>query len=81
MNTFSVLIERVETDIRPYVGSLLELIPHIWLEAHGDNSSLLRSVIITTLSHTVCSLGHFSSQLHPFLIHVINGATDTKQVI
>ncbi|XP_019852787.1 PREDICTED: importin-11-like isoform X2 [Amphimedon queenslandica] len=79
MNTFCVLIERVGTDIQPYVGSLLELIPHMWVETQGDNSSLLRSVIITTLSHTVCSLGHFSSQLHPFLIHVINGATDTKQ--
>lgn len=80
MNVFSQLIERVGTSIQPYIGSLLEQIPRIWMETCCDNSSLLQSVIISTLSHTVCSLGPLSVQLHPFLIHVIQGATDVKQV-
>lgn len=75
-----MLIERVGSSIQPYIGSLLELIPHMWMETLGDNSSLLRSIIIGTLTHTINSLGSLSIQIHSFVIPVIQGATDIKQV-
>lgn len=82
MTVFSQLIERVGSAIQPYIGALLEHIPHIWAEVQrgGDNSSILHCVIITTLSHMVRSLGSLSIQLHPFVIPVIHQATDVKQV-
>ena len=80
MKVFSQLIEQVGIGVRPHIGSLLEQIPSLWSEAEGDNSSLLQCVIITTLTHVVNSLGALSTELHPFLLPIIQYSIDMNSV-
>ena len=80
MKVFSQLIEQVGVTIRPHIGALLEQLPQVWEEASGESSSMLCCAIVSTLTHTVASLGALSSQLHPFLLPVISTATDVKLV-
>lgn len=78
MKVFSQLIEQVGVAVRPHIGSLLEQIPGLWAEAGGENSSILQCAIIATLTIIVNSLGELSSQLHPFLLPIIQYSTDIK---
>ena len=80
MKVFSQLIEQVGVAVRPHIGSLLEQIPGLWAEAGGENSSILQCAIIATLTIIVNSLGELSSQLHPFLVPIIQYSTDIKTV-
>ena len=80
MKAFSQLIEQVGVAVRPHIGSLLEQIPGLWAEAEGDNSSILQCVIISTLTHVINSLGDLSSQLHHFVLPIIQHSIDMQKV-
>ncbi len=80
LNVLSVMMDRVGSAVQPYVAALLQYMPQLWLESAEKNSSMLRCVILTTLTNVVKGLGAFSSSLHPFLLPVIQLATDVNVV-
>ena len=80
LNSISLLMERVGPGIQPHVGTLLQALPSLWEESGGQNSSMLRSIIVSTLSNITKGLEGASVGLHEFTLPVIKFATDTKLV-
>lgn len=80
LNVMSLLMENVGVGIQPHVGSLLQVLPGLWAESGEKNATMLRSVIVSTLTNITKGLGSSSSDLHQFTIPVIQLATDTKTV-
>ena len=81
LNVLSLLMDRMGASIRPHISALLQYMPQLWAEsAQQQNSSMLRCVILTTLTNIVKGLGPLSSGLHSFILPVIQLATDSKTV-
>lgn len=80
LNIISLLMERVGPAIQPHVPTLLQALPTLWAESGEQNCSLLRSIIISTLTNITKSLGGASMGLHDFILPVISLATDVKVV-
>ena len=80
LNIISLLMERVGPAIQPHVPTLLQALPTLWAESGEQNCSLLRSIIINTLTNITKSLGGASMGLHDFILPVISLATDVKVV-
>ncbi|MEQ2268052.1 Importin-11, partial [Xenotaenia resolanae] len=51
LHVISCVIERVNTQIRPYVGCLVQYLPLLWKQSEEHN--MLRCAILTTLIHLV----------------------------
>ncbi|KAJ8778500.1 hypothetical protein J1605_013687 [Eschrichtius robustus] len=67
LHVLSCVIERVNMQIRPYVGCLVQYLPLLWKQSEEHN--MLRCAILTTLIHLVqdtCFL-YLSSSLFYFL--------------
>ncbi|XP_075383210.1 importin-11 isoform X2 [Mycteria americana] len=77
LHVMSCMIERVNTQIRPYVGCLVQYLPLLWKQSEEHN--MLRCAILTTLIHLVQGLGADSKNLYPFLLPVIQLSTDVSQ--
>lgn len=77
LHVISCVIERVNTQIRPYVGCLVQYLPLLWKQSEEHN--MLRCAILTTLIHLVQGLGAESKNLYPFLLPVIQLSTDVSQ--
>uniref|UniRef100_A0A3Q2ZDI5 Importin-11 n=1 Tax=Hippocampus comes TaxID=109280 RepID=A0A3Q2ZDI5_HIPCM len=77
LHVISCVIERVNTQIRPYVGCLVQYLPLLWKQSEDHN--MLRCAILTTLIHLVQGLGAESKNLYPFLLPVIQLSTDVSQ--
>uniref|UniRef100_A0A8D0KZC3 Importin-11 n=1 Tax=Strix occidentalis caurina TaxID=311401 RepID=A0A8D0KZC3_STROC len=77
LHILSCVIERVNMQIRPYVGCLVQYLPLLW--KHSEEHSMLRCAILTTLIHLVQGLGADSKNLYPFLLPVIQLSTDVSQ--
>ena len=73
-------MDRMGTTIQPHVSALLQYMPQLWAESAQQNSSMLRCVILTTLTNIVKGLGPLSAGLHSFILPVIQLATDSKTV-
>lgn len=80
LNIISLLMERVGSAIQPHVPTLLQTLPSLWEESGQQNCSMLRSIIITTLTNITKSLGTASVGLHDFILPVIQLATNVKLV-
>ena len=80
LNIISLLMERVGPGIQPHVPTLLQALPALWEESGGHNCSMLRSIIISTLTNITKGLGGASEGLHDFILPVILLATDVKLV-
>jgi len=80
LNVLSLLIDRMGATIQPHISALLQYMPQLWAESGQQNSSMLRCVILTTLTNIVKGLGPLSSGLHSFILPVIQLATDSKMV-
>ncbi|XP_043919759.1 importin-11 [Protopterus annectens] len=77
LHVISCVIERVNMQIRPYVGCLIQYLPLLWKQSEEHN--MLRCAILTTLIHLVQGLGADSKNLYPFLLPVIQLSTDVSQ--
>ncbi|XP_073920688.1 importin-11 isoform X4 [Castor canadensis] len=77
LHVLSCVIERVNVQIRPYVGRLVQYLPLLWKQSEEHN--MLRCAILTTLIHLVQGLGADSKNLYPFLLPVIQLSTDLSQ--
>ncbi|NWV32462.1 IPO11 protein, partial [Grantiella picta] len=77
LHVLSCVIERVNMQIRPYVGCLVQYLPLLWKQSEEHN--MLRCAIQTTLIHLVQGLGADSKNLYPFLLPVIQLSTDVSQ--
>ncbi|NWU72207.1 IPO11 protein, partial [Pterocles burchelli] len=77
LHVLSCVIERVNTQIQPYVGCLVQYLPLLWKQSEEHN--MLRCAILTTLIHLVQGLGANSKNLYPFLLPVIQLSTDVSQ--
>ncbi|XP_048359931.1 importin-11 [Sphaerodactylus townsendi] len=77
LHVLSCVIERVNMQIRPYVGCLVQYLPLLWKQSEEHN--MLRCAILTTLTHLVQGLGADSKNLYPFLLPVIQLSTDVSQ--
>uniref|UniRef100_A0A2K5QEF7 Importin-11 n=1 Tax=Cebus imitator TaxID=2715852 RepID=A0A2K5QEF7_CEBIM len=77
LHVLSCVIERVNVQIRPYVGCLVQYLPLLWKQSEEHN--MLRCAILTTLIHLVQGLGADSKNLYPFLLPVIQLSTDVSQ--
>eukprot|EP01135_Chromosphaera_perkinsii_P002847 Nk52_evm2s229 gene=Nk52_evmTU2s229 len=74
LSVLSVIIERVDKDMRPFVASFCSYLPQLWVQAQEHN--LLKSAIVTTSIYLVKALGEYSSNIHDFLLNVIQTSTD-----
>lgn len=63
LNVMSLLIELLGNQMKPFLGTLLQLLPALWDASEEHN--LLRCAIISTLVHVVkvCQHLHFGSNL------------------
>ncbi|KAH0627965.1 hypothetical protein JD844_008581 [Phrynosoma platyrhinos] len=77
LHVLSCVIERVNVQIRPYVGCLVQYLPLLWKQSEEHN--MLRCAILTTLIHLVQGLGADSKNLYPFLLPVIQLSTDVSK--
>uniref|UniRef100_A0A8B9BN55 Importin-11 n=1 Tax=Anser brachyrhynchus TaxID=132585 RepID=A0A8B9BN55_9AVES len=77
LHVLSCVNERVNVQIRPYVGCLVQYLPLLWKQSEEHN--MLRCAILTTLIHLVQGLGADSKNLYPFLLPVIQLSTDVSQ--
>ncbi|XP_053445954.1 importin-11 isoform X1 [Nycticebus coucang] len=77
LHVLSCVIERVNVQIRPYVGCLVQYLPLLWKQSEEHN--MLRCAILTTLIHLVQGLGADSKNLYPFLLPIIQLSTDVSQ--
>ncbi|XP_040277260.1 importin-11 [Bufo bufo] len=77
LHVLSCVIERVNMQIRPFVGCLVQYLPLLWKQSEEHN--MLRCAILTTLIHLVKGLGGDSRNLYPFLLPVIQLSTDVSQ--
>ncbi|NXN52490.1 IPO11 protein, partial [Rynchops niger] len=77
LHVLSCVIERVNMQIQPYVGCLVQYLPLLWKQSEEHN--MLRCAILTTLIHLVQGLGTDSKNLYPFLLPVIQLSTDVSQ--
>ncbi|XP_071587673.1 importin-11 isoform X4 [Heliangelus exortis] len=77
LHVLSCVIERVNMQIRPYVGCLVQYLPLLWKQSEEHN--MLRCAILTTLIHLVQGLGADSKNLYPFLLPIIQLSTDVSQ--
>ncbi|KAJ7335927.1 hypothetical protein JRQ81_013868 [Phrynocephalus forsythii] len=77
LHVISCVIERVNMQIRPYIGCLVQYLPLLWKQREEHN--MLRCAILTTLIHLVQGLGADSKNLYPFLLPVIQLSTDVSQ--
>ncbi|KAM3868244.1 importin-11 [Diretmus argenteus] len=77
LHVISCVIERVNIQIRPYVGCLVQYLPLLWKQSEEHN--MLRCAILTTLVQLVKGLGAESKNLYPFLLPVIQLSTDVSQ--
>ncbi|NXN07176.1 IPO11 protein, partial [Indicator maculatus] len=77
LHVLSCVIERVNMQIQPYVGCLVQYLPLLWKQSEEHN--MLRCAILTTLIHLVQGLGADSKNLYPFLLPVIQLSTDVSQ--
>ncbi|XP_051924446.1 importin-11 [Hippocampus zosterae] len=77
LHVISCVIERVDVQIRPHVGCLVQYLPLLWKQSEDHN--MLRCAILTTLIHLVRGLGAKSKNLYPFLLPVIQLSTDVSQ--
>uniref|UniRef100_A0A8C2ZU02 Importin-11 n=1 Tax=Cyclopterus lumpus TaxID=8103 RepID=A0A8C2ZU02_CYCLU len=74
LHVISCVIERVNIQIRPYVGCLVQYLPLLWKQSEEHN--MLRCAILTTLIHLVQGLGSECKNLYSFLLPVIQLSTD-----
>ncbi|KAM8886057.1 importin-11 isoform 1-T1 [Spinachia spinachia] len=77
LHVISCVIERVNMQIRPHVGCLVQYLPLLWKQSEEHN--MLRCAILTTLIHLVQGLGAECKNLYPFLLPVIQLSTDVSQ--
>ncbi|NXL84061.1 IPO11 protein, partial [Alectura lathami] len=77
LHVLSCVNERVNVQIRPYVGCLVQYLPLLWKQSEEHN--MLRCAILTTLIHLVQALGAESRNLYPFLLPIIQLSTDVSQ--
>ncbi|XP_068614085.1 importin-11-like [Brachionichthys hirsutus] len=77
LHVISCVIERVNIQIRPYVGCLVQYLPLLWKQSEEHN--MLRCAILTAFIRLVQGLGAESKNLYPFLLPVIQLSTDVSQ--
>ena len=80
LNVLSLLMERMGVAIQPHVSALLQHLPQLWAESEDQSASMLRCIILSTLTNITHSLGPVSAQLHNFTLPIIQFATDIKVV-
>lgn len=73
----SFLIERVGSDIYPYIGALSSYLPDLWQQSEKHN--MLRCAIVSTLVHLEKALGSNSVVVQPLVIKVIEISCDMNQ--
>ncbi|KAK2150064.1 hypothetical protein LSH36_425g01002 [Paralvinella palmiformis] len=76
LHVMSFIIERMQTEIRPYAGALIQYLPMLWEESADHN--MLRCAILCTLTSLVQGLGPVCTTMFDFLLPVIKLSTDVS---
>lgn len=77
LHVMSFIIQRMQADIRPHAGALIQYLPMLWHASAEYN--MLRCAIITTLTKLVQGLGPLCITMFDLLIPVIRLSTDVTQ--
>ncbi|XP_057379434.1 importin-11-like [Daphnia carinata] len=77
LNVMSLLIELLGNQMKPFLGTLLQLLPALW--DASDEHNLLRCAIISTLVHVVKGVGSNTEDLLHCLLPVVAYSTDSEQ--
>jgi len=77
LNVMSLLIELLGNQMKPFLGTLLQLLPALWDASEEHN--LLRCAIISTLVHVVKGVGSNTEDLLHCLLPVVAYSTNTEQ--
>ena len=77
LNVMSLLIELLGNQMKPFLGTLLQLLPALWDASQEHN--LLRCAIISTLVHVVKVIIFHKNYLH-FKI-VINNSRESEAIL
>jgi len=80
LNVLSLLVEIMGEAVQPHVEAILQALPGLWAESGEKNATVLRSVIMMTLTNITKSLQGTSAEMHEFTLPVIRLATDVKSV-
>eukprot|EP00842_Homolaphlyctis_polyrhiza_P000158 jgi/Hompol1/1142/HPOL_001071-RA len=76
-----VIIERMEGQILPYIGPILQILPQLWQDSQEQN--LFRASIVSIVSKLmkVQSTGHhsYSMQLEGIVLPILQQSIDTSQ--
>jgi len=77
LHVMSLIIERMQAEIRPHVSCLIRYMPLLWDSSmeHG----MLCCAIISTLTTVVLSIGSSCVDMHDLLLPVIYYSTDVQQ--
>jgi hypothetical protein len=76
-NLVYTLVERLGEQVRPFAGSILEVLPGLWEQ--GDGQSLLRVQLVQTLQKLVTALGTDCGVAAPILLPLLGYCTDPEQ--
>lgn len=77
LHVLSFIIERMGSEVRPHVNSLMQYLPQLW-DSCGDHN-MLRCAIISCFVQLVQGLKKLSESLQPALLPMIALCTDVSQ--
>ncbi|KAJ2613433.1 hypothetical protein H4S08_002205 [Coemansia sp. RSA 1365] len=77
VNFLSALVQRMQREIAPHAEHILQLIPHLWESAVGEN--MYQMAILVLVTKVVEALGAQSTELQEFVVPLIRYSVDIDQ--
>ncbi|KAJ2802975.1 hypothetical protein H4R20_003073, partial [Coemansia guatemalensis] len=77
VNFLSALVQRMQREIVPHAAHVLQLIPHLWESATGEN--MYQMAILVLVTKVVEALGAQSTELQEFVVPLIRYSVDIDQ--
>ncbi|KAJ2083897.1 hypothetical protein H4R24_000427 [Coemansia sp. RSA 988] len=77
VNFLSALVQRMQREIAPHAAHILQLIPHLWESAAGEN--MYQMAILGLVTKVVEALGAQSTELQEFVVPLIRYSIDIDQ--
>ncbi|KAL0489570.1 importin-11 [Acrasis kona] len=77
LSLLTVIMEKIGEKVIPYITSLMDYLPPIWNQSQDD--ALLKNAIIVNMSKLVMVLKSDCTQIHNFLVPLVQHACDVDQ--
>ncbi|KAK9767575.1 hypothetical protein K7432_002546 [Basidiobolus ranarum] len=74
LNTMAMIVERMEKQIIPFAQRVMDLLPPLWFGSQDEN--LFKSSILLTVTKLVGALGEASTNMHSFVVPLVQHSTD-----